>query len=40
MCEQGKVKPVLSTVIPLEEGAKAFEKLDGHTRGKVVLKVC
>ena len=40
LCEQGLLKPVLQTVMPLEEGAKAFEMLaDGHTKGKIVLKV-
>jgi NADPH:quinone reductase-like Zn-dependent oxidoreductase len=38
--EQGIVKPVVQTVLPLNDGAKAFEMLaDGHTKGKIVLKV-
>lgn len=40
LCEQGLIKPVVQTVMPLEEGAKAFEILAaGHTKGKIVLKV-
>lgn len=38
--EEGVVKPVVQAVMPLEDGAKAFEMLaDGHTKGKIVLKV-
>lgn len=38
--EQGLIKPVVQTVMPLDEGAKAFELLeDGHTKGKIILKV-
>ena len=38
--EQGIVKPVVQTVLPLDDGAKAFEMLaEGHTKGKIVLKV-
>lgn len=40
MCDRGHIKPVLQTVLPLEEGAKGFEMLaGGHTKGKIVLKV-
>ncbi|KAK5169048.1 uncharacterized protein LTR77_006357 [Saxophila tyrrhenica] len=40
MCDQGEIKPVLQQVLPLEDGAKAFEMLaSGHTKGKIVLKV-
>jgi NADPH:quinone reductase-like Zn-dependent oxidoreductase len=38
--EEGIVRVVVQTVMPLEDGAKAFESLaDGHTKGKIVLKV-
>ena len=38
--EQGIIKPVIHVVLPLDDGAKAFEMLaDGHTKGKIVLKV-
>ena len=40
LCESGAVKPVLRAVLPLDEGAKAFEMLaEGHSAGKIVLKV-
>ena len=39
LCEEGKIKPVVSTTIPLDESATAFDLLDGHTKGKVVIKV-
>ena len=40
LCAKDEVKPVIQTVLPLEEGPKAFEMLeDGHTKGKIVLKI-
>lgn len=40
LCEQGVIKPVIQAVMPLAEGAKAFDLLArGHSRGKIVLKV-
>jgi 2-desacetyl-2-hydroxyethyl bacteriochlorophyllide A dehydrogenase len=38
--EAGKMKPLVSEVLPLSEGAKAQEQVaTRHTRGKIVLKV-
>lgn len=38
--EAGKLKPLVSQVLPLSEGAKAQEQVaTRHTRGKIVLKV-
>lgn len=38
--EDGRLRAVVDSVFPLEEGLKAFEKVaEGHVRGKVVLKV-
>ncbi|HKJ08332.1 MAG TPA: zinc-dependent alcohol dehydrogenase family protein [Gammaproteobacteria bacterium] len=38
--ERGQVKPLMDTVLPLEQVASAHERLDsGHGRGKVVLRV-
>lgn len=35
----GKIKPVVSTVLPLSETRKAHELIEGkHTRGKIVLR--
>ena len=40
LVEQGKLRGIVDSIFPLEEGVKAFEKLNGgHVRGKVVLKV-
>jgi NADPH:quinone reductase-like Zn-dependent oxidoreductase len=40
LCKEGLVKPVVQEVLPLDDGAKAFEILEkGHTKGKIVLKV-
>ena len=40
LCEQDRIKPVLQSVMPLEKGPEAFALLaDGHTKGKIVLKV-
>lgn len=40
LIDAGKLKPVVSKILPLAQAAKA-QKLseDGHTRGKIVLKV-
>jgi NADPH2:quinone reductase len=38
--EQGKLRPLVEAVLPLEDVAKAHERLEsGHGRGKVVLRV-
>ena len=40
LVESGKLKPVVTTVLPLSEAAKAEEMIRSrHTRGKIVLKV-
>jgi len=40
LIETGKLKPVVSAVLPLSEAAKAQEQVaTTHTRGKIVLKV-
>jgi NADPH:quinone reductase-like Zn-dependent oxidoreductase len=40
LIEAGKMKPLVSQVLPLSEGAKAQEQVaTRHTRGKIVLKV-
>src|SRR3982751_2748790 len=40
LIDAGKLKPVVSQVLPLSEGAKAQEQVaTRHTRGKIVLKV-
>ena len=38
--DSGKVKPVIEKILPLQEAAEA-QKLseEGHTKGKIVLKV-
>ena len=40
LIDEGKVKPVIATIMPLEQAVEA-QKLSeaGHTRGKIVLKV-
>jgi len=38
--EEGKLKPVIDTVYPLEQVAKAFEQLEsGHAKGKIVIHI-
>ena len=38
--EEGKIKPQIDKVFPLEEAKEAFKHLEeGHPRGKVVLKI-
>jgi NADPH:quinone reductase-like Zn-dependent oxidoreductase len=40
LIDQGIVKPVVSTIMPLKDAAKAHElSQSGHVRGKIVLKV-
>jgi NADPH2:quinone reductase len=40
LIERGQVRPVIDEVLPLNEVAKAHERLEsGHGRGKVVLRV-
>jgi NADPH2:quinone reductase len=40
LIERGHVRPLIDEVLPLNEVARAHERLDsGHGRGKVVLRV-
>jgi NADPH:quinone reductase-like Zn-dependent oxidoreductase len=40
LIDSGKVKPVITEIIPLKNAAKAHELIEkGHTRGKIVLQV-
>ena len=40
LVDAGKIKPHVSSVLPLEETRKAHEMIEGkHTRGKIVLQV-
>lgn len=40
LVEQGRVRPVVDSVLPLAEAAQAHARVEGrHTRGRVVLKV-
>jgi NADPH:quinone reductase-like Zn-dependent oxidoreductase len=40
LIETGKIKPVVSQVLPLTEAVKAMEQAETHhTRGKIVLKI-
>ncbi len=40
LIDSGKIKPVISEIIPLKEAAEAHKKIEeGHTRGKIVLRV-
>jgi NADPH:quinone reductase-like Zn-dependent oxidoreductase len=40
LIEAGKIKPLVSEVLPLAEAARAHRQIEtGHTRGKIVLKV-
>jgi NADPH:quinone reductase-like Zn-dependent oxidoreductase len=40
LIDAGKIKPVVSQVLPLAEAAEAHQQIEtGHTRGKIVLKV-
>jgi NADPH:quinone reductase-like Zn-dependent oxidoreductase len=40
LVDSGKIKPHVSSVLPLEEIRKAHEMIEGkHTRGKIVLQV-
>jgi NADPH:quinone reductase-like Zn-dependent oxidoreductase len=40
MLEAGKVRVEIEDVLPLEEAAKAYERVEaGHTRGKIMLRV-
>jgi len=40
LIDEGKVKPVISKVLPLEQAAEAHKMSEeGHTRGKIVLEV-
>jgi NADPH:quinone reductase-like Zn-dependent oxidoreductase len=40
LIEEGKIKPVVSQVMPLTDAVKASEQAETHhTRGKLVLKI-
>ena len=40
LIERGQMRPLVDEVLPLNEVAKAHERLDsGHGRGKLVLRV-
>jgi len=40
LADAGKIKPIISEVLPLEEVRKAHETIEkGHTKGKIVIKV-
>lgn len=40
LIDSGKVRPVVTQILPLKEAAEAHRKIEsGHTRGKIVLKV-
>jgi NADPH:quinone reductase-like Zn-dependent oxidoreductase len=40
LIDAGSVKPVVSTILPLDEARQAHElNQSGHTRGKIVLRV-
>lgn len=40
LIDSGKIKPIISEIMPLKDAAKAQKKSeDGHTRGKIVLRV-
>ena len=40
LIDSGKVKPIVSEIMPLEQAAEAHKKSEkGHTRGKIVLRV-
>jgi NADPH:quinone reductase-like Zn-dependent oxidoreductase len=40
LIEAGKIKPIVSQIIPLAEAVKATEQAETHhTRGKLVLKI-
>jgi NADPH:quinone reductase-like Zn-dependent oxidoreductase len=40
MFDAGKLRVEIEDVVPLEEAAKAHERVEaGHTRGKIVLEV-
>jgi NADPH:quinone reductase-like Zn-dependent oxidoreductase len=40
LIDAGVVRPIVESVLPLEQAREAFERgLDGHNRGKLVLHV-
>ncbi|HIA47627.1 MAG TPA: NADP-dependent oxidoreductase [Candidatus Hydrogenedentes bacterium] len=40
LIDSGEIKPIIDTVYPFEDFAKAFEQLeDGHVKGKVVIQI-
>ncbi len=40
LIDEGKVRPIINTVLPLSQARQAYEQGEkGHTRGKIVLRV-
>jgi NADPH:quinone reductase-like Zn-dependent oxidoreductase len=40
LIDEGKVRPIIDTVLPLAQARQAYEQgAKGHTRGKIVLRV-
>ncbi len=40
LIDEGKVKPIIAKILPLEEAAEAHKEIaEGHVRGKIVLEV-
>ena len=40
LIDDGKVRPIIDTVLPLSQARQAYEQgAKGHTRGKIVLRV-
>jgi len=40
LIDEGKVRPIIDTVLPLSQARQAYEQgAKGHTRGKIVLRV-
>jgi NADPH:quinone reductase-like Zn-dependent oxidoreductase len=40
LIDEGKIRPILDTVLPLDQARQAFERgLSNHARGKIVLQI-
>jgi NADPH:quinone reductase-like Zn-dependent oxidoreductase len=40
LIDAGKIRPILDTVLPLDQARQAFERgLSNHARGKIVLRI-
>jgi NADPH:quinone reductase-like Zn-dependent oxidoreductase len=40
LIDTGQLRPIIERVFPLSEASQAFEQaLQGHTRGKIILRV-